>query len=170
MSSRVKKLSAGPLAISEAQRRREAKALWVEGVNFTTAYYRDGIRQATVPLPMPGCDRNAPWGYDENGLVIAPFGIGNNGLPRRRLPGNTNAMPSPVRTSITATLEEKLRGLDCDPIAILAEIALDRTNEPRDRVKAASELCAYIYPSAGLSSRRAGMKTRSSPVSGSLSS
>lgn len=146
MSSRVKKLTAAPLAISEAQRRREAKAKWVEGVNYTTAYYRNGVRQTTVPLPMPGCDRNAPWGHDETGLVIAPFGIGNNGLPRRRLPGNTNAMPSPVRASITATLEEKLRGLDCDPIAILAEIAMDRTAEARDRVKAASELCAYIYP------------------------
>ena len=146
MSSRTKKLAGTALAMSEAQRRREAKARWVEGVNFTTALYRDGIRQSTVPLPMPGCDPNAPWGRDENGLVIAPFGIGNNGLPRRRLPGNTNAMPSPVRTSITATLEEKLRGLDCDPIAILAEIALDRTIEPRDRVKAASELANYIYP------------------------
>jgi hypothetical protein len=146
MSSRTKKLTGTPLAISEAQRRREAMARWVEGVNYTTALYRDGVRQTTVPLPMPGCDRNAPWGRDENGLVIAPFGIGNNGLPRRRLPGNCNAMPSPVRTSITSTLEERLRGLDCDPIAILAEIALDRNVEPRDRVKAASELAAYLYP------------------------
>ena len=132
MSSRVKKLTAGPLAISEAQRRREAKAKWVEGENLRPPFTGTACAKPRCRCPCPGCDRNAPWGHDESGLVIAPFGIGNNGLPRRRLPGNTNAMPSPVRTSITATLEEKLRGLDCDPIAILAEIAVDRTNEPRD--------------------------------------
>jgi hypothetical protein len=146
VSRGTKKLTAGPLAISEAQRRREAKARWVEAVNYTTAYYKNGVRQTTVPLPMPGCDRNAPWGHDENGLVIAPFGIGHNGLPRRRLPGNVNGGRGPVRCSITKTLEEKLEGLHCDPIALLAEIAMDRSVEPRDRVKAASELCNYIYP------------------------
>lgn len=146
MSSRTKKLNAEPLALSEAQRRRDAKAKRIEGVNFTTALFRDGVRQTTVPLPLPGCDRNAPWGRDALGRVIAPFGIGNNGLPRRRLPGNTTGARSPVRCAISLSLEEKLRGLNCDPIAILAEIAMDRTNEPRDRVKAASELCAYVYP------------------------
>src|SRR5690606_7861695 len=132
---RHQKLSAAPLAISEAQRRRDAKAKWVEGENYTTAYYKDGVRQTTVPLPMPGCDPNAPWGHDEQGRVIAPFGIGNNGLRRRRLPGNVNGLRSPVRTSITKTLEEKLEGLNCDPIAILAEIAMDHSVEPRDRVQ-----------------------------------
>lgn len=133
---------------------------WKEGVHYTTTYRRDGEVQTTVPLPMPDCDADAPWGYDERGLVIAPFGIGNNGKPRRRMPGGPKGGRSPVQTAIARTLEEKLEDLDCDPIAVLAEIATDPKVEARDRVKAAAELANYVYLQATLT-------WRSSPQRGS---
>ncbi|HET7207956.1 MAG TPA: hypothetical protein VFI95_15375 [Terriglobales bacterium] len=46
----------------------------------------------------------------------------------------------------TAAIAEKLDGLRCDPIAIIVEIAQNKEEESTIRLRAAIELCSYVYP------------------------
>src|SRR5262245_60447804 len=113
------------------------KSELVEGRDYVTALYdAAGVRLTTIPLPHKGADVSAPWGRDPAGRVIAPFGLAKTGKPRRRMPGGPAGGMSQYHTPMTRAIEQRLADLNCDPIAILAEIALDRKNDAFVRVKA----------------------------------
>ena len=95
-------------------------------------------------------DPRWPWGIDGE-LVVAPFGLSECGLPRTVDPevkrngprANVSAAKREARDHIIA----KLNKMGCDPIEIIAEIAMDREGvEPQVRLRAAAELSHMIYP------------------------
>jgi hypothetical protein len=123
----------------------------IEGRDYVTDVRgADGVRLSTIPLPLPSAPRDAPWGRDEQGRLIAPFGIGKNGHPRRRVSGSRRGesalLPGGYLPPISQAIERRLANIGCDPIAVLAQIAMNEKTEALVRVKAASELLAYIYP------------------------
>ncbi len=62
------------------------------------------------------------------------------GLPKTG--GRKKGTPSKLSKEVTSRLNE----MGCDPVAILAEIALDKKVETGIRRSAASELMKYSYP------------------------
>lgn len=69
-------------------------------------------------------------------------GIGGKpvGLPKSG--GRVRGTPNKA----TMEVVEKLAALGCDPIAGLAEIAMDRKNSPELRARCHSELAQYLHP------------------------
>jgi hypothetical protein len=126
------------------------RQILIEGRDFITQIRStDGSRLTTIPLPLPGADPTAPWGHDAEGRVIAPYGIGRSGRPRKRMPGgktNSAIIQGGYLPPVAEAIERRLLGLNCDPLKVLAEIALNPKIEAHARVKAASELCHFIYP------------------------
>lgn len=110
---------------------------------------------AAQPRPDGGyvrvsADPRWPFGV-QNELVIAPFGLGVAGLPRTVDP--TLQRNGPLANARTAQREArdiisaKLERLGCDPIVIMAEIALDKENVKDEvRLRAAAELASMVYP------------------------
>jgi hypothetical protein len=95
-------------------------------------------------------DPRWPFGV-ENGLVVAPLGMGVAGLPRTVDPSVRRN--GPIANARQAQIEardiisEKLKKLGCDPIAIMAQIAMDRENVKDEvRLRAAAELASMVYP------------------------
>jgi hypothetical protein len=82
------------------------------------------------------------------------------GLGRQKTGGRKPGTPNKSPADFVSRMEElRRRGLDCDPVRVLMEIAsstrleADGTVAPisppvdnRDRAKAAAELCSYVFP------------------------
>jgi hypothetical protein len=64
-----------------------------------------------------------------------PLGLSKTGGRRKGTPN---------RSSLA--LAEKLAELGCDPVAILAEICMDKAAPVDARIRSASELLTYTYP------------------------
>ncbi len=56
-------------------------------------------------------------------------------------PGN-----APRHTPLTAKVADRLAALGCDPIEILAKVAMDKNHAIELRVSCAKELASYVYP------------------------
>jgi len=95
-------------------------------------------------------DPRWPFGI-ENELVIAPFGLAECGLPRTQDPA-LKKRPSAATNAVAKQeardlIQAKLERLGCDPIAIMAEIALDKEGVKAEvRLRAAVELSTMLYP------------------------
>ncbi len=46
----------------------------------------------------------------------------------------------------TLAVAEELAAIGCNPIQLLAGIAMDETQETNHRIRALIELCSYVYP------------------------
>jgi hypothetical protein len=132
------------------------KKPFLEGRDYVAQIYDDaGALLPWPPAPnkaSPTFNRKAPWGYNERGIVIAPFGLTVSGLPCLTPPsggyrsGSSNLIPGAALTPIAQSLERRLQGLGCDVIANLASLACDPKVEPRDRIKANEVLGSWLYP------------------------
>ena len=96
-------------------------------------------------------DPRWPFGV-EDGQIIAPFGLSQCGLPRTLDP-DAGVRRGPRKGQLEAKREardiimSKLELMGCDPIKIMAEIAMDaEAVKPEVRLRAAAELASMIYP------------------------
>lgn len=94
-------------------------------------------------------DPRWPFGV-EDGQVVAPFGFAQYGLPRiKTLEENKAARAlksAEAKKEVRELIEDKLNALGCDPIKIMAEIALDKSVKAEVRLRAAAELSTMVYP------------------------
>lgn len=74
--------------------------------------------------------------------------------------GRKKGTPNKSTLNLVERMEElRAQGLDCDPIRVLMEFSIGKqlnedgqlvpispAVEPRDRIKAAAELCSYVFP------------------------
>lgn len=94
-------------------------------------------------------DPRWPFGV-ENEVIVAPFGLSECGLPRTVDP--TTKRNGPRKNELAARGEarefilEKLQRMGCDPIAIMAELAMDVEEKSEVRLRAAAELATMVYP------------------------
>jgi hypothetical protein len=73
-------------------------------------------------------------------MSVAGKGGRPRGLPK------TGGRKKGTPNKATAAIAEKLDGLRCDPIAIIVQIAQNEDEESTIRLRAAIELCSYLYP------------------------
>lgn len=96
-----------------------------------------------------------PYGVDEEGGVLAPYGISD--VTKRPIidkvdslfknEANGRAVVKKVDSAkVRGTILETLERVGCDPILIMAEIAMDTKENTGLRLRAATELAQYIYP------------------------
>lgn len=93
-------------------------------------------------------DPRWPFGVRDN-RVVAPFGFGVAGLPRTLDPGSNKAARNRAqlaRREARELISQKLERLGCDPIAIMAELAMDKSCKDEVRLRAAAELATMMYP------------------------
>lgn len=94
-------------------------------------------------------DPRWPFGVRDD-LAIAPFGLSQCGLPRTVDPASPRGVrnhASAARREARELIASKLERLGCDPIAIMAEIAMNRvTVKDEVRLRAAAELASMVYP------------------------
>lgn len=95
-------------------------------------------------------DPRWPFGV-ENEAAVAPFGLSECGLPRtvdpavKRNGPRKNALAA--RSEARDLILSKLQRMGCDPIEIMAEIAMDKDGVKDEvRLRAAAELAAMVYP------------------------
>lgn len=94
-------------------------------------------------------DPRWPFGIEDE-QVVAPFGLSNCGLPRtvdpekKRNGPRANALAA--RTEAREIIMAKLERMGCDPIRIMAELAMDPEEKSEVRLRAASDLATMIYP------------------------
>jgi hypothetical protein len=62
------------------------------------------------------------------------------GLPK------TGGRKKGTPNKVTLAVAEELSAIACNPIQILARIAMDETQETGHRIRALIELCSYLYP------------------------
>lgn len=89
-------------------------------------------------------DPRWPFGV-EDGQVIAPHGFTANRLPKTTAAETKNMTPSQKKEA-REIIEAKLKRLGCDPITIMAELAMSTTVKDEVRLRAAAELSSMIYP------------------------
>lgn len=83
--------------------------------------------------------------------IIAPFGLSECGLPRTVDPAKKRNGPvknvGEARKEARDLILSKLDRIGCDPIMIMAEIAMDKENVKDEvRLRAAAELASMTYP------------------------
>lgn len=92
-------------------------------------------------------DPRWPFGVEE-GEIVAPFGLSKCGLPRA-IPEEENSAKRPgvnnARKEARDLILEKLKRMGCDPIEIMAELAMS-SSKPEVRLRAAAELATMVYP------------------------
>ena len=73
-------------------------------------------------------------------MSIAGKGGRPPGLPK------TGGRKKGTPNKATAAIAEKLDRLGCDPVAIIVQIAQNEAEESTIRLRAAIELCSFLYP------------------------
>ncbi|SRR5579872_4756610 len=73
-------------------------------------------------------------------MSVAGKGGRPPGLPK------TGGRKKGTPNKATLAVGEKLAAIGCDPIQILARIAMDEGQETGHRIRALIELCSYLYP------------------------
>lgn len=89
-------------------------------------------------------DPRWPFGIEE-GKVVAPHGLTTNRLPKTTLHETKNMTPA-AKKEAREIIEAKLKRMGCDPIAIMAELAMSTTVKDEIRLRAAAELSSMLYP------------------------
>lgn len=100
-------------------------------------------------------DPRWPFGV-EGEKTIAPFGLSECGLPRTVDPAVSRNGPrknvAGARTEARDIIMDKLKKLGCDPIEIMAQLAMGVTDDedeyvkPEVRLRAAAELASMVFP------------------------
>lgn len=94
-------------------------------------------------------DPRWPFGIKDD-LVIAPYGLSECGTPRINDPKESRK--GPLKNSLATRGEardiimQKLQRMGCDPIKIMAELAMDEEEKSEIRLRAAAELATMVYP------------------------
>lgn len=89
-------------------------------------------------------DPRWPFGVEE-GRVVAPHGFTANRLPKTTMAETKNMTPT-AKKEARDIIVDKLKRLGCDPISIMAELAMSTTVKDEVRLRAAAELSSMIYP------------------------
>lgn len=89
-------------------------------------------------------DPRWPFGVEE-GKVIAPHGFTANRMPKTTLAETKNMTPT-AKKEARDIIEVKLKRMGCDPIAIMAELAMSTLVKDEVRLRAAAELSSMLYP------------------------
>lgn len=133
------------IALREIREERRERARQLALADAPTAQRDDSGNYVRVSR-----DPRWPFGVEEE-LAVAPYGLSECGLPRTVDP---NARRNgPRKNSLQARSEArdlimgKLQRMGCDPIEIMAEIAMDREGVKDEvRLRAAAELASMVYP------------------------
>lgn len=117
---------------------------------------RERLEQAALaeaPSAMKGedgtylrvcADPRWPFGVEE-GRAVAPHGLSPNRLPKTTLVETKN-VPASAKKEARDIIEGKLKRMGCDPIAIMAELAMSTLVKDEVRLRAAAELSSMLYP------------------------
>lgn len=89
-------------------------------------------------------DPRWPFGI-ENEKVIAPYGFTANRFPKMS-PKEVKTMPAKAKQEARDIIVDKLKRMGCDPIQIMAELAMSTAVKDEVRLRAAAELSSMIYP------------------------
>ena len=92
-------------------------------------------------------DPRWPFGVEDD-QIVAPFGLSKCGLPRS-IPEEDNVAKRPgvnnAKKEARDLILDKLQRMGCDPIQIMAELAMT-CPKPEVKLRAAAELATMVYP------------------------
>lgn len=127
---------------------REERKVRAQRLSLSAAPFAERLEGGTYK--RVSTDPRWPFGV-ENELVIAPWGLSVCGLPRTVDPANNRNGPrmssAAAKREARDIIVQKLERVGCDPILIMAEIAMDKENVKDEvRLRAAAELASMVYP------------------------